>query len=179
MIITDGRNTALTANGYGDTHDVTAHTAWESTGTARQSFLFVVDGKRPDYSVGMTPYDVADKMIQHGAWNAPMLDSGGSSTMVVRDVSERRASSTNPATGMNWVEFILERNVANAIGIIVDNPSSRPLAVTTDMQMNMESNASPESPPTPEVSITRSDDQRVRESPKADGANFGNAAGGN
>jgi exopolysaccharide biosynthesis protein len=126
MIVTDGRNTALTANGYGDTHDLTAHTAVGTNRDGKTLIFFVVDGKRPDYSVGMTPYDVADKMIQHGAWNALMLDSGGSSTMVVRDAGGTPRVINEPSDGHGLLNFSVERSVADALGVVIDNPASRP-----------------------------------------------------
>ncbi|HEY4000677.1 MAG TPA: phosphodiester glycosidase family protein [Candidatus Xenobia bacterium] len=47
--------------------------------------LVVVDGKRPDWSVGVTFEEAARLMQSLGAWDAMGLDGGGSSTMVVED----------------------------------------------------------------------------------------------
>jgi exopolysaccharide biosynthesis protein len=47
--------------------------------------LVVVDGKRPDWSVGVTFQEGARLMQSLGARDAMGLDGGGSSTMVVED----------------------------------------------------------------------------------------------
>lgn len=46
--------------------------------------LFVViDGRRPKHSIGISIKDLADLMIQYGAYNATNLDGGGSSGLFV------------------------------------------------------------------------------------------------
>jgi len=46
--------------------------------------VFIVDGRLPEHSNGMTLYDVAVKLKELGAVNAINLDGGGSSTFLVR-----------------------------------------------------------------------------------------------
>jgi exopolysaccharide biosynthesis protein len=47
--------------------------------------LLVVDGRQPDWSVGVTLPELAQMMIDAGAWNAINLDGGGSSAMWYRE----------------------------------------------------------------------------------------------
>lgn len=49
-------------------------------------FLVVVDGRRPDWSVGMTGHELAELMLRLGAHRAINLDGGGSSIMLAMDV---------------------------------------------------------------------------------------------
>ncbi|MFM9028153.1 MAG: phosphodiester glycosidase family protein, partial [Bacteroidota bacterium] len=47
----------------------------------KRMIMFVVDGRRPLYSRGMTMEMCAETMIAAGAWNAMACDQGGSSEM--------------------------------------------------------------------------------------------------
>lgn len=49
----------------------------------RYLYLVVVDGRQPFYSAGATFVDLAELMIEQGAFMAMNMDGGGSSTMVV------------------------------------------------------------------------------------------------
>ncbi len=54
--------------------------------TAEKDVLvFIVDGRLPEHSNGMTLYDVAVKLKELGAVNAINLDGGGSSTFLVKE----------------------------------------------------------------------------------------------
>ncbi len=74
--------------------------------------LFVVDGRNNGHSLGMSLSEVANLLIQYGAYNAINLDGGGSSTMVFRDPTPRLVNvpvgSGSPDT---------ERAVGNNLGI--------------------------------------------------------------
>lgn len=74
---------------------------WQPDGTI---LLVVVDGRQPQWSVGMTLAELADLMRDLGCQEALNLDGGGSTTMVVRDRVVNRPSD---ATG--------ERPVSDAI----------------------------------------------------------------
>jgi exopolysaccharide biosynthesis protein len=126
FIITDGRIIAPPDNDYGSIQQPIAHTAVGIDRDGKTLFMFVVDGKRPDYSVGMTPHNVADHLLQLGAWNALMMDSGGSTTMVVRDPAGTPRVINEPSDGHGLLNLSVERNVADALGVIIGNPSSRP-----------------------------------------------------
>lgn len=45
--------------------------------------LFVVDGRQPGYSEGMTGLELAEYLLEYGAENAAMLDGGASTEMIV------------------------------------------------------------------------------------------------
>lgn len=68
--------------------------------------LMVVDGRNPAWSVGMTFSELADYLIRLGAVEAIGLDSGGSSTMVIKERVVNR-----PSDGA-------ERGVASGILIV-------------------------------------------------------------
>ena len=74
---------------------------WQADGTI---LLVVVDGRQPQWSVGMTLAELAELMRDLGCQEALNLDGGGSTTMVVRDRVVNRPSD---ATG--------ERPVSDAI----------------------------------------------------------------
>ncbi len=74
---------------------------WQSDGTI---LLVVVDGRQPQWSIGMTLAELAELMRDFGCQEALNLDGGGSTTMVVRDRVVNRPSD---ATG--------ERPVSDAI----------------------------------------------------------------
>ncbi len=50
----------------------------------RTLILVVVDGKQPNYSEGCTLSELADLLIDHGAFTAINLDGGSSSTLVLQ-----------------------------------------------------------------------------------------------
>lgn len=70
----------------------------------------VVDGRRPGWSEGVTLAELAQLMIQAGAWWALNLDGGGSTTMLVRPAGQFQAVVVNRpsdgqqrAIGPSWV----------------------------------------------------------------------------
>jgi exopolysaccharide biosynthesis protein len=75
----------------------------------------VVD-KRPGWSIGMTPRELADHLVTMGAIDAANLDGGGSSAMVVRGVLANR-----PADG-------LERSVSTGLVIVPHGANITPAA---------------------------------------------------
>jgi hypothetical protein len=70
-------------------------------------YLITVDGRQPDFSVGMSLYELADYMLEWGIYQGVNLDGGGSTTMVVRG---EVVNSPSDATG--------ERAVSNGLMII-------------------------------------------------------------
>jgi phosphodiester glycosidase len=122
QLVTDGRNTG----GYDGA--VAPRTAVGYDRDGKTLFLFVVDGRRPEYSAGMSPGQVGDELIRLGAWEAINLDSGGSSTMVV-SVPEKdslRPQVMNlPSDGHDLpIPLSVERPVANALGVRIDPPAA-------------------------------------------------------
>lgn len=75
-------------------------------------YMFVVDGRQPEYSVGMSLRELARFMIDWGVYEGINLDGGGSSTMVVRNSVVNKPSD---ATG--------ERSVSNALMVLCKNQS--------------------------------------------------------
>ena len=67
-------------------HDVNGRQPRTAVGLDRDEkhlYLFVVDGRQPSYSEGMSLVDLAALAVQVGAFTAMNLDGGGSSAMVV------------------------------------------------------------------------------------------------
>ena len=100
--------------------DSTATVEWEPEGITLYSFVsdrhprtavginsdstkvyfFTVDGRQPDYSMGMSLYELADYMLSWGVTQGVNLDGGGSTTMVVRG---EVANSPSDPGGERWV----------------------------------------------------------------------------
>lgn len=66
-----------------DGQEVEPRTAIGINRNGRYLYLIVVDGRQPLYSEGATFTELADLLIEQGAYAAMSLDGGGSSTMVV------------------------------------------------------------------------------------------------
>ena len=77
----------------------------------RTLWLVVVDGRQPEYSVGMTLPELGDLLIELGADDALNLDGGGSSSFVARN-SAGEWITNKPSDG----KF---RPVANHLGFRV------------------------------------------------------------
>jgi hypothetical protein len=98
--------------------------------------LFViVDGRRPGYSVGMTPVRFAKLFLQLGADQAMNLDGGGSTTMVVNGGIVNR-----PSDGP-------ERPVSSAL-VLLPGPDPAPTTIPAPMPTTSPS-ASPSPTPSP------------------------------
>ncbi len=113
-----GGNTWLIQNGNvnqdnGDRHPRTA-VGFNQDST--QFFMFVVDGRQPGLSVGMSYKELGDYMKSWGVHQGLNLDGGGSSTMVVRGVILNSPSDIGG-----------ERSVANSLLLISTAPTG-PLA---------------------------------------------------
>ncbi len=92
----------------------------------KKLILFVADGRRPDYSVGVTYRRMADELMARGAWDALALDGGGSSTLVMRNPQGKVDVVNHPSDGHGLaVEFSLERSVGNALGLVIDGATTR------------------------------------------------------
>jgi hypothetical protein len=76
--------------------------------------IIVVDGRAPQWSVGVTLPELADLMIERGAYDAINLDGGGSSSFVYRwsPVQPGATWTNRPSDG----RF---RPVANHLGVRV------------------------------------------------------------
>jgi hypothetical protein len=120
QIVTDGRNSCKYEG------PATPRTGAGYTRDGKTLILYVVDGRRPDYSAGMTPQQLADEMIRLGAYQAINLDSGGSSTMVIAmpEKNGLRPKVVNfPSDGHDLpIPLSVERPVANALGVQINDP---------------------------------------------------------
>jgi exopolysaccharide biosynthesis protein len=98
---------------------------------AKILILLVVDGRRPQYSAGLTIHQLAAEMQRLGAWQALNLDSGGSSTLVMTDSEGIPRVINRPSDGHDLpVDLSIERSVVNALGVVIDGATTRP--VTTN-----------------------------------------------
>jgi exopolysaccharide biosynthesis protein len=77
--------------------------------------LFVVDGRQPNYSEGMSLPELAQVMLDYGADTALNLDGGGSSTLVMEGNDGKPHVLNSPIHGR--VPPGRERPVANHLGI--------------------------------------------------------------
>jgi len=123
-IIRDGKisveyeNEKISATFATDRHP---RTAVGFSADSTRLFCFVVDGRQPGYSVGMSLYELAGLMLNYHVYQAINLDGGGSTTMVVQHHVVNRPSD---ATG--------ERPVANALLIL----SKAPIMILNSITIN-------------------------------------------
>ncbi len=99
----------------------------------RVLYLLVIDGRRPEYSVGATLAETADEMIKLGCVEALNLDGGGSSTFIMRNPAGKDFDLLNrPSDGHDVPihPLSVERPVASALGIVIKRPSTRPATQT-------------------------------------------------
>lgn len=75
--------------------------------------LVTVDGRQPEWSVGMSLAELADLMLDLGAHEAINLDGGGSTAMVVREGLQGRLALANHPSDAGG-----ERAVANALALV-------------------------------------------------------------
>ena len=82
----------------------------------RYLYLVVVDGRQPFYSSGATFTELANLLIDQGAYIAMSLDGGGSSTMVIEGEEGEPMILNSPID--NYIPG-RERPVANHLGIYI------------------------------------------------------------
>lgn len=83
----------------------------------RYVYLVVVDGRQPFYSAGATFAELADLLVEQGAYLAMSLDGGGSSTMVIEGEDGKPVILNSPVD--NYIPG-RERPVANHFGVYVN-----------------------------------------------------------
>jgi hypothetical protein len=95
---------------------------------AKTMIVLVIDGRRPDYSVGLSMADLAAEMLRLGAHNAINLDGGGSSTFVRKTFVRKNAVDKSDKTTFNVINspsdgsqlpirLSFERPVAYVLGV--------------------------------------------------------------
>lgn len=93
-------------------------------------YLAVVDG-RQQYSRGMSYDEIAQFMASLGAWSAINLDSGGSTQMLVRPLTETEIKVANsPSDGK-------QRSIPNAVGLFSNAPAGQPLGFKVQTISNL------------------------------------------
>ena len=75
-------------------------------------YLFVIDGRQPNYSMGCTVYEVGEFLKHFGASDALNMDGGGSTTLVFCE--------DNKIKKMNSYRNGQVRTVGASLGIIID-----------------------------------------------------------
>lgn len=98
--------------------------------------LVVVDGREKKFSVGVYPKQMAELLKEFGAWDGMDLDSGGSSTMVIKDKLVNHPSDYAKPDGSGGHE----RHVADALLVFYNNPSIHKPAPGTVTQEQLERN---------------------------------------
>lgn len=83
--------------------------------SGKQFMIFVVDGRQPNYSEGLSLPELAQIALEYGADTALNLDGGGSSTLVIEDSAGEAVVLNSPIHGR--VPSGRERPVANHLGI--------------------------------------------------------------
>jgi len=125
QIVTNGRINA--GNDSKRPHEPAPHTAVGIDRGGKKLMLFVVDGRRPTYSVGMGWRQMAEEMLARGAWNALLLDGGGSTTLVMRNKQGTADVVNLPSDGHDLpIALSVPRPVANALGVVIDGAVTRP-----------------------------------------------------
>ena len=80
-------------------------------------YILTADGRQPQYSMGLSQYEVAEMLYYLGASDALNMDGGGSTTLYIRDQA-----------GMKRLTHYIngyERLVGGAMGIIIDKENKK------------------------------------------------------
>lgn len=117
-------NTMLLRDGVIDAHSdddyltrLHPRTAIGLDATGTTLLLFVVDGRQPNYSEGVTLVEMAHIAAEFGAHQALNLDGGGSSALVMRAASGQAITLNTPIDQRIPGR---ERPVANHLGVFAD-----------------------------------------------------------
>lgn len=116
----------------GDWSKRNPQTAVGVTKDGTRALFAIFDGRLagPRKSRGMTPTEVANFMMAHGAYNAMLFDSGGSSEMVVRFPGHYAVSI------VNWPSGGKERPVANGLFVFSTDPKNALTALRSCLMKN-------------------------------------------
>lgn len=118
LLVEEGANRGSTAQVAPDKRH--PRTAAGVSRDGRALLLLVVDGRQPGWSVGATLPELAQLMIDAGAWSAVALDGGGSSAIWHREPGAAAGRILNrPSDGR-------VRPVANHLGVRVGAADAHP-----------------------------------------------------
>jgi hypothetical protein len=118
----------------GSDDGLAARTAVGLDASNQTMIIYICDGRRRNDSVGLSMAHTAQKMIDLGCRNAINLDSGGSTTLVMRHGGTYSLLNRPSDAIAGLAEIVgcdvpipwsMERPVANALGITVDENSAR------------------------------------------------------
>lgn len=102
------------------THEVAGRHPRTAVGASQDGktiYMMVVDGRQSN-SIGMTTKETAEFMLEIGAYNALMMDGGGSTTIASREPGSSNIKVQNsPSDGV-------QRRIPNAIGVFSLAPPS-------------------------------------------------------
>jgi len=110
-----------TAPGFG-VGEPNPRTAVALDRSGRRLMLFVVDGRQPNYSEGVTLDELAQIVLEHGGHTALNLDGGGSTTLAIEGPNGEPFVLNSPIHGR--IPPGRERPIANHLGIFA-RPASR------------------------------------------------------
>ncbi len=119
LLVDDGANLGATARVAPATRN--PRTAAGVSQDGRTLIIMAIDGRQPGWSEGVTLPQLADLMIEFGAWDAINLDGGGSTSFVYDDGTTR--ITNRPSDG----QF---RGVANHLGIRINQPAGEDSTTT-------------------------------------------------
>ena len=98
----------------------------------RYLYLYVVDGRQPEYSMGATPCEAAQWMLYFGADSAMNMDGGGSATLICWDPvpdptnTDPKSKDTPNLHKLNHQEGNHERAVGCNLGFYFINNKEQP-----------------------------------------------------
>jgi hypothetical protein len=117
-IVSDGRN-------IGPDDAPAPHTAVGLDRSRKQLTVFINDGRRPDYAVGLSLKQLGQVMLDLGCDSALNLDGGGSTTLVFRHGEKWQVINT-PSDGHTLpIPLCIERPVGCALGVTVERESGK------------------------------------------------------
>lgn len=88
---------------------------------ADRVILIAVDGRQMDFSAGVYQKQMADLLMEFGAWDGMDLDSGGSTTMVIEGELVNYPSDHSKRDGTGG----RERRVSNSLQVFYEPPANK------------------------------------------------------
>ncbi|TDV53899.1 phosphodiester glycosidase family protein [Actinophytocola oryzae] len=143
LLVVDG---VVQKAGQGNNVPAAPRTALGFSRDGRRMFLLSADGRQPAFAEGLGLDELADMMVELGAYTAVNLDGGGSTTILAREPGGSTAQLENrPSDGG-------ERNVPNGLGLFAPKGSGhlRAFWVETALDATRASGASAVAPSHPE-----------------------------